>query len=318
MSAGKIEPMPVLPSVETLGALLALRKLPGFGPVKFREMHAARISPVDALENPCILPFGGRTGAKLRSAIRSLTRVDRIKGLERAKRQLKLAKECSASILVHGDEEYPRRVYASNNPVPVLYVRGDPATWADSGSVAVVGSRNIREPYASAAKEFATAAARKGIVVVSGFAKGADSIGHSAARASGGRTVCVMPCGLDSLYPPENLGLYEMLMAYPGAAFASEFELGQRVSSLRLVRRNKLIAAFSQGILIAQSADAGGAMNAYRSGRSQKKPVAAIKSDGSKETGGNARIEKEFRSGDLVLELDAVQNFEYWLENLAS
>ena len=106
---------------------------------------------------------------------------------------------------------------------------------------------------------------------MSGFAVGADSIGHRAARDASGRTVCVMPCGLDNLFPPENRTLWEELLDYPGAAFVSEFGFGRRASALLLRKRNKLIAAFSQGVLVAQSSYGGGAMNAYRFAREQKK-----------------------------------------------
>ena len=306
------------PSVDRLGALFTLEGVPGFGPVKFRAMHDAGIDPNAAIENPDLLPFTGRIGEKLRSAIFALSPTHLTKGRARALQQLERARDCSASILVHGDAVYPRRVYVSNNPVPVLYVRGDPAIWDDAASVAVVGSRNTRDPYASAARQLASIAAQKNMVVVSGFAIGADSIGHTAAWKAGGRTVCVMPCGLDNVFPPENRDLWEQLLDYPGAAFVSEFGFGQRASSLLLRKRNKLIVAFSQGILIAQSADNGGAMNAYRFGRDQKKPVSTFKTDGSRETSGNAAIERDMRTGDYVFELTATHQFEAWLEELIS
>ena len=82
--------------------------------------------------------------------------------------------------------------------------------------------------------------------------------------------MCVMPCGLDKVFPPENRGLWEELLAHPGAVFVSEFGFGQRASSLLLRKRNKLIVAFAQGVLVAQSALDGGAMNAYRFGAGAK------------------------------------------------
>ena len=209
--------------------------------------------------------------------IRGLTSAEVAEGRARAEEQLNRAERLSAEILVHGDAEYPKRVYASNNPVPVLYVRGDPAVWASGCSVAVVGSRKTREPYSSSARKFATTASRQGVVVISGFAIGADSIGHRAAQEARGGTVCVMPCGLDKVFPPENRPLWEELLTYSGAAFVSQFGFGQRASSLQLRKRNKLIVAFAQGIVVVQSAVDGGAMNAYRFGLEQKKPIATSK-----------------------------------------
>ena len=307
------------PGLDRLAAIFALERIAGFGPAKFRALHEAGVDAQSAIRNPDRLPFTGRTGEKLRRGIDSLSGADLAAGRARARDQLERADELSAAILVHGDPGYPSRVYASNNPVPVLYVRGDPSVWEDAPSVAVVGSRNTREPYARAARRFATEAAGMGVVVVSGFAMGADSMGHSAAVRAGGRTVCVMPCGLDKVFPPENRALWEELLAYPGAVFVSEFGFGQRASSLLLRKRNKLIVAFAQGVLVAQSSLTGGAMNAYRFGREQKKPVAAFRTDGAEDTSGNKLIEEDERTGGFAFPLtDDTKRTDAWLRQLLS
>ena len=290
---------------EWLGALFALEAVAGFGPAKFRALHEAGIAPATVLENPDVLPFRGRTGEKLWEGIGSLSRAERDAAQSRACDQVERARLIGAGILTYGDPRYPARVYASNNPVPVLYVRGDPSLWQGGGAVAVVGSRNTREPYANGARVFAAAAARNGVLVVSGFAQGADAMGHEAAVKAGGRTVCVMPCGLDNVFPPENRALWERLLAHPQAVFVSEFGFGQRASSLLLRKRNKLIVAFAQGVLVAQSAADGGAMNAYRFAREQKKPVATFEPDSSSDTAGNAEIAGDARTGGDVARPDA-------------
>lgn len=304
------------PNIDLLGAIFSLERISGFGPVKFRIMHEAGIDALAVIDNPDLLPFTRRTGENLRRGIRALSEADLAKDRKKAISQIEKADQLSAEILLHGDPRYPPRVYASN-PVPVLYARGDPAIWSGAGTVAVVGSRKIREPYASAARQFAEMAARNGMVVVSGFAMGADTMGHSAAVEAGGKTICVMPCGLDMVFPPENRKLWEELLARPGAVFVSEFRLGQRASSLMLRKRNKLIVAFSQGVLVAQSALAGGAMNAYRFGREQKKPVTTFRTDGLEDTGGNALIEKDDRTGNFAFDLtDSPKRREAWLKRL--
>lgn len=178
----------------------------------------------------------------------------------------------------------------SNNPVPVLYVLGDSRNWHGGGAVAVVGSRNIQEPYLQCAYSISMIAAKMGMLIVSGFALGADSIGHMSAMAANGRTLCVMPCGLDNVFPPENRPPWESLREYHGAVFISEFGFGRRASSLLLRKRNKLIVSFSQGVVVAQSAGNGGAMNAYRCSREQRKPVSTFRPDESETTTGNKII----------------------------
>lgn len=307
------------PDVDNLGAIFALEQISGFGPVKFRAMYDSGLDAQAAIENPNLLPFEGRTGEKLRRGIDALSEDDLAAAKSLAADQLNRADEHSASILVHGDSQYPKQVYASNYPVPVLYVRGDPKVWRDAGSIAVVGSRKTRRPYSDCAQAFTSVAARKGLVIVSGFAIGADSIGHTEAFATRGRTICVMPCGLDMVFPPENRELWKQLMQYPRAVFVSEYGFGLRTSSLLLRKRNKLIVAFSQGVLVAQSAIDGGAMNAYRFGREQKKPVATFRADGSKETSGNAVIAEDSRTGACAFESKCNESsYELWLQRLSS
>lgn len=313
------ERAPACPAAAHLGALYALERVQGFGPAKFRALHDAGVAPGAALEQPDLLPFGGRTGEKLRRGLEALSPADVAAVQARAVDQIERGRDLGASILTHGHPAYPERVYASNNPVPVLYVRGDPGAWDGAASVAVVGSRNTREPYADAAARFAAAAARNGVLVVSGFAMGADSIGHRAALAAGGRTVCVMPCGLDNVFPPENRGLWETFLADGNAVFVSEFGFGQRASSLLLRKRNKLIVAFAQGVVVAQSATDGGAMNAYRFAREQRKPVAAFDGDGSAETTGNEAIANDDRTGQCSLATQGDESeYEAWLRKLSS
>ena len=128
-----------------------------------------------------------------------------------------------------------------------------------------------------------------------------------------------MPCGLDKVFPPENQGLWEDLLQYPKAVFVSEFGFGQRASALLLRKRNKLIASFSQGVVVTQSAVDGGAMNAYRFGREQKKQVATFEADDSKETSGNAMIAADNVTGGLAFSCKAIAS-EYgkWFEELSS
>ena len=99
----------------------------------------------------------------------------------------------------------------------------------------------------------------------------------------------------------------------------SEFGFGRRASSLSLHKRNKLIVAFAQGVLVAQSATDSGAMNAYRFGRDQKKPIATFRSDGSMDTTGNALILEKNGAWDATFDVTAKgSTYEAWLNELSS
>jgi DNA processing protein len=277
-------------TIAELSSLLALEAVKGFGPQKFKELHEAGITPTAVLSRPEHIPFAGTRGKTLKAGIAAVTDEDRALAQRRAIRQIARAADIGARVLTYVALDYPRRVYASNNPIPVLYLRGAAGPLNAARAVACVGSRKIRPPYSELHHGFATAATKQGFVIVSGFAIGADRIGHEAAVEAGAETVLVMPSGLDRPFPPENRDLWAQLTAYEGAAIVSEFPLGTSASTLTLRKRNKLIVAFAEGVLISQSEAKGGAMNAYRFAVEQRKPIATFQPDGAEDTSGNVEI----------------------------
>jgi DNA protecting protein DprA len=308
-----------LPSVEELTYLYVLDSVKGFGPKKFKQCFEAKVSAKDIVEDPEKLPIRGKLGEPLRKQLKEEAgkRTDECKA--RAEKQLKVAESTQAWILTYASPQYPRSVYESNNAVPILYCRGNIEILSSAKTVACVGSRNIRDPYAKLQAAFAHEAAAATFTVVSGFALGADTIAHQAAFEANGSTVCVMPSGLDRPFPPENKGLWQRFLTSPHAVFVSEFAFGSGANSLNLKKRNKLIVAFAKGVVIAQSAADGGAMNAYRFAIEQKKPVATFRSDNTKETSGNDAIAgaNDYRAqvfGDVAQPVE----YQKWLRTLSS
>jgi DNA processing protein len=304
-----------LPDVAALAAVYALESIRGFGPQKFREVTAAGLTATDVLEAPSKLPITGRRGEAFRQLLDELTRAGIREFERRAETQLEHARDSAASILLHGDAGYPRALWQSNNPVPVLYVHGDLGLLTQTRSVACVGSRAIKEPYRQLQEDFVTAAAADGWLIVSGFAAGADTVSHRAARDASGVTACVMPCGLDRPFPPENKRLWRDFLDYPGAVLVSEFPFGTAASALTLSKRNRTIVGLSHGALIGQASATGGAMYAFRFAQEQHKPVATFAADCTEETSGNAAIT---RSGGTTFPADRRDNqaWDSWLDSL--
>lgn len=305
----------VLPELAELAAVYALESIKGIGPQKFREVTAAGLTAIDVLQAPNELPIAGRRGDAFRQAIDQLTQAGIGEFERRAETQLERARDNAASILLHGDPRYPPALWRSNNPVPALYVHGDLRLLAHTRSVAGVGSRAIKEPYRQLQEDFVTAAAADGWLIVSGFAAGADTVSHRAARDASGVTACVMPCGLDRPFPPENKQLWGEFLDYPGAVLVSEFPFGTRASALTLSKRNKTIIGLSHGALIGQASATGGAMYAFRFAQEQQKPVATFAADGTDETSGNTAIT---RNGGTTFPLDHsdTQVWRSWLDSL--
>jgi DNA processing protein len=127
------------------------------------------------------------------------------------------------SVVTLEDPSYPSRLREVPDAPPVLYVKGE-LTIADDWAVAVVGTRRMSAYGRNVTERLVADLARAGVTVVSGLAKGIDTIAHRAALAAGGRTLAVLGSGLDRLYPEENRHLAAQIVEQD--ALVTEFPLG--------------------------------------------------------------------------------------------
>jgi DNA protecting protein DprA len=305
-------------TVDELTALYVLDAIKGFGPQKFKELNASGLAPGAVVSHPSALPTGGKRGDDLRRLLESeRTRSEPVARM-RAAKQILAAHKHGARIITYCDPHYPPNVFESNYPAPILFARGSLNVLTVRNSVACVGSRKTRPPYTQLETEFVKSACRAGFTIVAGFALGADTIGHEQAWKVGGKTICVMPGGLDRPFPPENRSLWDEFLRYSGAVFVSELGFGARASALTLRKRNKLIVAFARGVLVAQSADDGGAMNAFRFAVEQKKAVATFAADDATDTSGNRLISAETWTKTLPGDGPDPDGYDAWLRELSS
>ncbi len=115
------------------------------------------------------------------------------------------------TILTWEDDLYPARLREIDQPPPVLYVRGE-LTAEDAWAVAVVGTRRVSAYGRQVTEEAASFLAANGVTVVSGLARGVDASAHQSALKAGGRTIAVLGCGVDRIYPPEHAPLAEKII----------------------------------------------------------------------------------------------------------
>ena len=153
----------------------------------------------------------------------------------------------------YGSDEYPDylRSLLADPPV-VLYCRGDVSLLADeSRNIAVVGTRTITRYGKDVTAQFVRALANDGLCVVSGGARGVDSLAHRTALECGGKTVAVLGCGVDIAYPPENKELLDKIAGE--GLVVSEYPPGTPPNQFRFPERNRLISAFSSGVLVTEA-----------------------------------------------------------------
>jgi DNA processing protein len=206
------------------------------------------------------------------------------------------AKEFGGRIVTYHDDVYPKNLYETNQAIPLLYAAGDLSILKSKKTAAIVGTR---KPCEWTKKNVRIAVKRlvgKGYVIISGLAKGVDSIAHKTALESGGKTVAVLGSGIDVFYPKENRELQTMLKKC--GVLISEYPFGMKVQAFSLKKRNKILVGLSNFVLITETSRKGGTMNSYFAAVEQKKPVRVFlpreKVDGNFD--GNRQISLEHKT----------------------
>lgn len=172
------------------------------------------------------------------------------------------------------DERFPRRLREIPDPPPLLYVRGE-LQERDEWSLAVVGTRRPTAYGRQVTSTLTAELADAGLTIVSGLARGVDGIAHETALERGGRTVAVVACGLDRVYPPEHKRLAAQILE-TGGALLSEYPLGTRPDARFFPRRNRIIAGVSLGTLVTEAGEKSGTWHTVTSALDQGREVFAV------------------------------------------
>jgi DNA processing protein len=156
-------------------------------------------------------------------------------------------------------KSYPARLNDLFDPPDALYLKGN-IRLLEMPMVAIVGSRNASAEGLLNAKLFARGLARAGLLVLSGMARGVDGEAHRACIGLGSNhhTVAVLGTGVDIIYPKEHIGLARAIGQQ--GLLLSEFPLGSEPKSFHFPRRNRIIAALAQGVLVIEAAERSGSL----------------------------------------------------------
>ncbi|PHI05355.1 DNA-processing protein DprA [Fusobacterium polymorphum] len=156
------------------------------------------------------------------------------------------------------DDIYPQCLKEISNPPLKLYYKGNLDLLKDERLIAVVGTRNPSSYGKLCCEYMVKKMTSANITIVSGFAKGIDSIAHKTSLLTGGKTIAVIASGLDIVYPASNLSLYREIEEK--GLILSEYEAGVKPFKFNFPQRNRIIAGLSKGTIVVESKDRGGSL----------------------------------------------------------
>ena len=156
------------------------------------------------------------------------------------------------------DDIYPQCLKEISNPPLKLYYKGNLDLLKEERLIAVVGTRNPSSYGKLCCEYMVKKMSRANITIVSGFAKGIDSIAHKTSLLTDGKTIAVIASGLDIVYPASNLSLYREIEEK--GLILSEYEAGVKPFKSNFPQRNRIIAGLSKGTIVVESKDRGGSL----------------------------------------------------------
>jgi len=194
-------------------------------------------------------------------------------GLKDATTDREAAAKAGARLVTYSDDDYPLLLKQIPDPPLVLYVRGD-ARVLSQHALAIVGTRKPTAYGQSVAHRLAGDLAQRGLVVVSGLARGIDSAAHHGALEAHGLTVAVLGSGIDVIYPRENRRLAEKIMEK--GAMITEFPLGTSPAPENFPIRNRIISGLALGVVVVEAAEYSGSLITARLAVEQNREVFAV------------------------------------------
>jgi DNA processing protein len=204
-------------------------------------------------------------------AIQSFDEARRTFDLDRYAQQVE---DSGAKVMTWASPDYPELLREIPAAPPLIFLRGqfEPI---DRWAVAVVGTRRLTAYGRQVTHELVSGLVRNGITIVSGLARGIDAVAHRTALDEGGRTIAVMACGIDKIYPPEHRDMARQIIDGHGVII-SDYPLGAEPENTHFPARNRLISGLSLGVLVVEAGEKSGALITSRFALEQNREVFAV------------------------------------------
>jgi DNA processing protein len=292
-------------------AYIALNMVDGVGPIRVRALRD-RFGEAQAIlgaSKTDLMQVEGVGEEVARSITGWREKVDLDAELQRIEKS-------GVHVVCRDDAEYPKNLREIYDPPLVLYVKGT-LTERDALAIAVVGSRRTTLYGQEMARKLAFQLARVGVTVVSGLARGIDTAAHNGALQAKGRTVAVIGCGIDIVYPSENKKLADEIVE-KGGAVVTEFPFGVQPDRQNFPMRNRIISGWSLGVVVVEANLKSGALITANQAGEQGRQVFAVpgRADSILSKGANKLIKDGAKLTEDVE--DILSEFEYLLPKRAT
>ncbi len=278
---------------------IALNMVPGVGAITYRKLLNAFKSP-DHVFSASLHTLTKIPGIHEKTARKILN----FGFPDQVKRELEHIQKHQVHIITLEDQDYPEHLKKIFDPPPIIYIKGH-ALQQHELIIAVVGSRRASTYGRTVTEKLCGELAVKGVTVVSGMARGIDSAAHRGALKAGGRTIAVLGCGVNVIYPPENDRLYHEIVEK--GVVISEFPMSAKPDRGNFPARNRIISGMSLGTVIVEAGIRSGALITADMALEQGRDVFAVPGNiTSASSKGTNRLIKQ--GANLVEHADDVLN----------
>lgn len=247
---------------------LALNNVPGIGKVLYKRLIDHFKSPVKVFSST-MKELKSIEGIGERLA-RDILITD---WKEKVDIELSRIEKEKVKVITLLDEFYPENLKKIYDPPPFLYIMGE-LRKEDNRAIAIVGSRKATTYGRLMTERLSKDLVSHGITVVSGMARGIDTFSHQGALSAGGRTIAVLGCGIDIVYPSENKNLRDRIME--SGAVLTEFPFSTPPEGVNFPSRNRIISGISLGVVIIEATSDSGSLITASNALDQGREVFAV------------------------------------------
>lgn len=221
------------------------------------------------------------------------------KAKEKASMLINQCEKEEIGIMTILDDNFSSKLKTINDNPVILFYKGNKDCISMNKSVAIIGTRNPTEHGAKVAERLGYIFGEDNFMVISGLANGCDEFAHIGCIKSNGKSIAVLPCGLDNIYPASNRSLASQILEKDGC-LVSEYQIGQKPFKNLFVERDRLQSALSSGVIVVETAKVGGTMHTVKFALEQGKVLACYKHNN------NFKNESKVQGNTILLEKEGI------------